>query len=112
VVIGRSKLDVDTPALLVDLPAMDRNIATMAGRIRAHGVSWRPHTKGQKAPAIAHKLLAAGASRVTCAKLGEAEVMAAAGIRDILVSSQIVGPEIRDDRVEIVWPILARGRFR
>jgi len=49
--IGRSKLDVDTPALLVDLPAMERNIATMAGWIRAHGVRWRPHTKGQKVPA-------------------------------------------------------------
>jgi D-serine deaminase-like pyridoxal phosphate-dependent protein len=57
---------------------MASNIATMAGRIRAHGVSWRPHTKGQKVPAIAHKLLGG----------------------------------IRDDRVEIVWPILARGRFR
>jgi D-serine deaminase-like pyridoxal phosphate-dependent protein len=112
VVVGRRKLDVDTSALLVDLPAMERNIATMAGRIRAHGVSWRPHTKGQKVPAIAHKLLAAGASGVTCAKLGETEVMAAAGIRDVLVSSQVGGPEIRDDRVEIVWPILARGRFR
>jgi D-serine deaminase-like pyridoxal phosphate-dependent protein len=93
VVIGRSKLDLDTPALLVDLPVMERNIATMAGRIRTHGVSWRPHTKGQKVPAIAHKLLAAGASGVTCAKLGEAEVMAAAGIRDILVSNQIVGAQ-------------------
>jgi D-serine deaminase-like pyridoxal phosphate-dependent protein len=92
-VIGRSKSDLDTPVLLVDLAVMERNIATIAKRIRAHGVSWRPHTKGQKVPAIAHKLLAAGAIGVTCAKLGEAEVMAAAGIRDILVSGPVVGPE-------------------
>ncbi|HUE75779.1 MAG TPA: alanine racemase, partial [Chloroflexota bacterium] len=50
-----------------------------------------PHTKGQKVPAIAHKEIAAGAIGVTCAKLGEAEVMAAAGIRDILIANQIVG---------------------
>jgi D-serine deaminase-like pyridoxal phosphate-dependent protein len=90
-VIGQSKLDLDTPALLVDLRAMERNIGVMASSIINNGVNWRPHTKGQKIPAIAHKQLAAGAIGITCAKLGEAEVMAAAGIRDILISNQIVG---------------------
>ena len=59
----------------------------------ANGVGWRPHTKGIKTPAIAHKLLAAGAFGVTCAKLGEAEVMAASGIGDILIANQVVGPQ-------------------
>ena len=51
------------------------------------------HIKGQKVPAIAHKAIAAGAIGVTCAKLGEAEVMAAAGISDILIANQIVGAD-------------------
>ena len=91
-IVGVMKNDLDTPALLVDLDALESNIALMAGRFREAGVAWRPHVKGIKVPAIAHMALAAGAIGVTCAKLGEAEVMAAAGIRDILIASQIVGP--------------------
>ena len=90
-VIGLSKGALDTPALLVELPSMERNIARMAEPIIGSGVNWRPHTTGQKVPAIAHMELAAGAIGVTCAKLGEAEVMAAAGIRDILIANQITG---------------------
>src|SRR5438552_560069 len=89
--VGRSKWDLDTPTLLVDLDIAERNIGTMADFLRRAGVKWRPHTKGQKVPALAHKELAAGAIGVTCAKLGEAEVMAAAGIRDILIANQVVG---------------------
>jgi D-serine deaminase-like pyridoxal phosphate-dependent protein len=91
--VGRSKQELDTPSLVVDLPKMERNIVRMTERIIGYGVNWRPHTKGQKVPAIAHLLLRAGAIGVTCAKLGEAEVMAAAGIQDILIANQIVGPE-------------------
>jgi len=90
--VGRSKYDLDTPALCVDLDVMQRNLDKMARTIIGAGKNWRPHTKGQKIPAIAHKELAAGAIGVTCAKLGEAEVMAGAGIRDILIANQIVGP--------------------
>ncbi len=89
--IGLPKNELDTPALWVDLDRLDRNIANLAAHFKAAGVNWRPHTKGVKVPAIAHKLLAAGAIGVTCAKLGEAEVMADAGIRDILIANQIVG---------------------
>jgi D-serine deaminase-like pyridoxal phosphate-dependent protein len=92
-VVGLPKDRLDTPALCVDLDVMEGNIARIATACREHGVAWRPHTKGQKVPAIAHKLLAAGAIGVTCQKLGEAEVMAAAGIRDILVANQIVGDQ-------------------
>jgi D-serine deaminase-like pyridoxal phosphate-dependent protein len=89
--IGIDKNDLDTPALWVDLEILERNIAKMAQFIKDSGVNWRPHTKGIKIPAIAHKLIAAGAIGITCAKLGEAEVMAAAGIHDILIASQVVG---------------------
>jgi D-serine deaminase-like pyridoxal phosphate-dependent protein len=90
--IGRHAADLDTPALLLDLDALERNVARMSETFRAAGVGWRPHTKAIKAPALAHKLLDAGALGVTCAKLGEAEVMAAGGIRDILIANQVIGP--------------------
>jgi D-serine deaminase-like pyridoxal phosphate-dependent protein len=90
--VGRPVDTLDTPALLVDLPAFERNVARMADTIvRAAGVRWRPHVKGIKTPALVHRLLAAGARGVTCAKLGEAEAMADAGVDDILIANQIVG---------------------
>jgi len=76
---------------LVDLDVMEANIARIVAACRAHGVGWRPHSKAHKTPEIAQKQIAAGAIGITCAKLGEAEVMAAAGIRDILIANQIVG---------------------
>ena len=91
-VIGQPKTALDTPSLLVDLDIMEQNIARMAKAILGRGLGWRPHTKGMKIPALAHRLIKAGAHGVTCAKLGEAEVMAAGGIGDILVANQIVGP--------------------
>lgn len=87
----RTKGALDTPALLVDLDLLEANIARIARTCRESGVRWRPHTKGQKTPEIIRKELAAGASGITCAKLGEAEVLATAGIRDILIANQIVG---------------------
>jgi D-serine deaminase-like pyridoxal phosphate-dependent protein len=83
---------LDTPVLLVDLDRLERNIAVMKRTIIDEaGIKWRPHTKAIKTPALAHTLLRAGAHGVTCAKLGEAEVMAQAGIRDILIANQVVG---------------------
>ena len=93
-IIGRPAEEIDTPALLVDLDVLERNVAHMARVIiREAGINWRPHSKGIKSPAIAHLLVEAGAIGVTCAKLGEAEVMVAGGIRSILIANQIVGPQ-------------------
>jgi D-serine deaminase-like pyridoxal phosphate-dependent protein len=92
--IGQPREALDTPALLVDLDLLEGNISRMARTIiREAGVGWRPHVKGIKTPAIAHLLLEAGALGLTCAKLGEAEVMAQAGIRDLLIANQIVGDQ-------------------
>ena len=92
--IGLPKEDLDTPVVLVDLEIMEKNIDKMVDIIvKNAGVRWRPHTKAMKTPELAQKLLDAGASGITCAKLGEAEVMADAGITDILVANQIVGPQ-------------------
>ena len=83
---------LDTPALLVDLEVMEQNIKRIMAACRTRGVQWRPHIKGNKTPEIARRQIAAGAIGVTCAKLGEAEVMADAGIDDLLIANQIVGP--------------------
>ena len=84
--------EVDTPALLVDLDAFDFNLAQVHGRCQAAGVQVRPHAKAHKSPHIARLQLATGAQGICCQKLGEAEVFAAAGIADILVTNEIVGP--------------------
>lgn len=92
--VGSNVNDLDTPALLVDLDKLERNIQRMANTIIDDaGVHWRPHTKGVKVPAIVHMELAAGAIGITCAKLAEAEVMAASGISDILIANQVVGEQ-------------------
>jgi D-serine deaminase-like pyridoxal phosphate-dependent protein len=82
---------LETPCLLVDLDAMERNIRRMVEYCRSHGVAWRPHAKSYKSSAIARKVVEAGAIGVTCAKLGEAEVMADAGVHDLLIANPIVG---------------------
>ena len=89
--LGHGKEDLDTPALLVDLDVMEANIAAIAAGCRENGVQWRPHIKGVKTPEIVRMELAAGAIGVTCAKVGEAEVMTEAGVRDILIANQVVG---------------------
>lgn len=90
--VGLPVDEIDTPALLVDLDALERNIAHMASDIKTRGADWRPHSKANKSPAIAHMEIAAGAIGIACAKLGEAEVMAASGISNIMVPNQVVGP--------------------
>ena len=89
--IGRPKFELDTPTLCIDLNLMESNIRQMAELLRDHGKSWRPHAKCHKTPAVALKEIAAGAIGVTVAKVSEAEVMAAAGILDILIANMIVG---------------------
>jgi D-serine deaminase-like pyridoxal phosphate-dependent protein len=89
--VGLDKREIDTPFLWVDMDALEENIAQLAAYFRECGVNWRPHIKGIKVPAVAHMFLRAGAIGLTCAKLGEAEVMAAAGVRDMLIANQIVG---------------------
>lgn len=90
--IGLHKEELDTPTLCLDAEALERNIARMADFLRARGVGLRPHSKTHKCPAIAWKQLQAGAVGITCAKVSEAEVMAQAGIQEILIANQVVTP--------------------
>lgn len=90
--------ELDTPALIVDLDILKRNITRMADFFAGRRVALRPHIKSHKTPAIAHMQLKAGAIGITCAKVGEAEVMAETGIRDILIANQVVG-RVKIDRL-------------
>jgi D-serine deaminase-like pyridoxal phosphate-dependent protein len=91
--LGVTKAELDTPALCLDLDLMEANIRAIADVCRRHGVSWRPHAKGHKVAAIARAEVAAGAIGATCAKLAEAELMAAGGTRDLLIANIVVGPQ-------------------
>ena len=91
--IGMHKTELDTPALLIDLDKMEANIRTMAAYFSTVNAQLRPHVKTHKTPIISHKQIAAGAIGVTCAKLGEAEAVIHAGIRDVLIANQIVGAQ-------------------
>ena len=82
---------LDTPALLVDLDALDHNASLMVQRCVDAGIAWRPHVKACKAPAMALRLLDAGAVGVTCAKASEALAMAQGGVTDILIANEVVG---------------------
>jgi len=90
--IGLTLDELDTPTLLLDLDHFEFNARKMGEHFRGRGVGWRPHGKAFKCPAIAHHLRKAGAFGVTVAKVSEAEVMAAAGIDDILIAHLVVGP--------------------
>ncbi|MFO1055812.1 MAG: alanine racemase [Dongiaceae bacterium] len=83
---------LSTPALLVDLDALEANIAAMAARAAAAGVALRPHVKAHKCTAVARRQLAAGAVGLSCATLGEAEAMAGAGLPGLLVTSPVTSP--------------------
>jgi D-serine deaminase-like pyridoxal phosphate-dependent protein len=85
--------EIATPALLLDLTAFDANVRDMTAFVAARGKALRPHGKTHKCPEIAHRLVAAGAVGACTAKLGEAEVFAAHGIRGLLVTTAVVGPQ-------------------
>ena len=84
--------EIPTPALLLDLDRFERNLVRMKDHVRASGKQYRPHAKTHRCPEIARRQIEAGALGVACAKLGEAEVMAGAGIRGLLITTEIVTP--------------------
>lgn len=82
---------IPTPAAVIDLAAFDRNVARMAARAKAAGLALRPHAKSHKCAALVRRQMDEGAVGVCCAKLAEAEALAAEGIGHILVTSPIAG---------------------
>lgn len=95
---GMSLRELDTPALLLDLPTFRRNVERMADFFADRPAALRPHAKTHKCPQVAKHQLAAGAIGITCAKVSEAEVMAAAGVEDLLIANQVTGA-VKIDRL-------------
>ncbi|MCP5152119.1 MAG: DSD1 family PLP-dependent enzyme [Chromatiales bacterium] len=89
--IGMPLEEVDTPALLVDLDAFERNLDRMATALEGSPVRLRPHSKTHKCAVIGRMQIARGAVGVCCQKVGEAEAMVDGGIDDVLVSNEVVG---------------------
>ena len=89
--IGDSISSVDTPALILDLDAFERNLKRMADAVRGRSVRLRPHAKSHKCPEIALRQIELGAVGICCQKVSEAAVFVQAGVHDILITNQIVG---------------------
>jgi len=104
-VAALAELPDDTPEVVLDLDTVRANIARIAALARETGVTVRPHTKTHKLPQIAHLQLEAGAAGVQVAKLGEAEVMAGAGIEDILVGYPLVGKRKLDRLADLAGSV-------
>jgi len=83
--------DLETPAVVVDLDVMERNLSRMGDYCRSKNLHLRPHTKSHKIPELARRQLVHGARGITVAKIGEAEVMLDAGIDDILIAYPVIG---------------------
>ncbi len=88
---GMALAEVDTPALIVDLDAFERNLKRMADAVTKAGVRLRPHAKTHKSPIVGLKQMSLGAVGLCCQKVSEAEVMVQGGIPDVLVSNEVVG---------------------
>ncbi len=84
--------NIETPALIIDLDALEANQAKATQLVEAMGCQLRPHYKSHKSTVIAHKQIAAGAKGITCAKVSEAEDLILSGIQDVLIANQIVEP--------------------
>jgi D-serine deaminase-like pyridoxal phosphate-dependent protein len=104
---GELKTDLDTPALLLDMDAVEANIARMAQWFADKQCKLRPHAKTHKLPLIAKKQIEAGAIGITCAKLSEAEVFFREGISDVLVANEVVG----ERKIERLIEVARRGRL-
>ncbi len=89
--IGLSVSSIDTPALLIDMDAFEQNLSAVHHRVKASGVALRAHAKAHKSVDIARLQMLAGASGLCCQKASEAQVFVEAGIRNILITNQIVG---------------------
>ncbi len=91
-ILGRPAADIDTPALVIDLDAMERNLAAMAAFAARHGVKLRPHAKMHKSATLAKLQMAHGAVGVCVQKTSEAEALAALGVNNIYISNEVVSP--------------------
>lgn len=90
--IGKSVDEIDTPALVVDLDAMNRNLTRMAEFAKKHAIRWRPHAKLHKSVALANMQMKAGAVGICVQKTAEAEIMVAGGVTNVFISNEVIAP--------------------
>ncbi len=90
-IVGADFRKLETPALLVDLAAMERNLATMEAFFRHRRAKLRPHFKNHRVLALADRQMAAGAVGLTCARLWQAEALVRHGIKNVLIANEIAG---------------------
>ena len=89
--VGMPLADVDTPCLLLELDAFERNLGRLTDSLRDTGIKLRPHAKSHKCPEIALRQIAQGAVGVCCQKVSEAEALIAGGVDDVLIANEVVG---------------------
>ena len=107
--IGKSVSHIDTPALVIDLDAMKRNLVRMGEFAKKHGIRWRPHAKMHKSAQLAKIQAKAGAVGVCVQKTSEAEALAAGGVLDIYISNQVIAPAKLKRVAELAKTIAAQG---
>ena len=89
--VGDSFDEIDTPALVLDLDAFERNLQRLQDALAGTGVRLRPHAKSHKCPDIALRQIKHGAVGICCQKVSEAAAFVAAGVQDVLITNQVVG---------------------
>lgn len=105
--VGQPVQAIDTPALVLDLDAMERNLARMSEFARTHQLRWRPHAKMHKSAALAQQQIAAGAVGVCVQKTAEAQALADAGVNNLYISNQVIAPH-KLARVAVLAQTLAQ----
>ena len=107
--IGKSVNHIDTPALVIDLDAMKRNLVRMSEFAKKHGIRWRPHAKMHKSAMLAKIQAKAGAVGVCVQKTSEAEALAAGGVLDIYISNEVIAPAKLKRVAELAKTVAAQG---
>lgn len=100
---------LETPTLVVDLDAMERNIERMATFARAHSMHWRAHAKMHKCAELAQRLIQAGARGCCVQKVSEAQAMAAGGVNDIFISNEVLSPPKLERVAQLAAQLHAQG---
>jgi len=107
--VGQSVDSIDTPALVVDLDAVKRNLGRMAEFARKHNVRWRPHAKMHKSAALAKLQMQAGAVGVCVQKTAEAEAMVAGGLNNIYISNEVIAEHKLARVADLAHQVAAEG---
>jgi D-serine deaminase-like pyridoxal phosphate-dependent protein len=94
---------VDTPALLLDLDAFERNLAALDRTLQGTSVRVRPHAKSHKCPEIAVRQIARGAVGVCCQKVSEAQALVRGGVKDVLIANEVIGAPKLARLAELAW---------